>query len=115
MKIRLLFLRFFHKAFRLPRPRLPLIQQRWPAPYFLTEKPLDSILSGCLPIIWGHPGTKQWEKFDINGMLFFENETQLLNLIGSGTLNEEFYNSKLDSIFSLLLIFILFLFVMMVI
>ena len=67
-------------------------------PYFLTEKPLDSILSGCLPIIWGHPGTKQWEKFDINGMLFFENETQLLNLIGSGTLNEEFYNSKLDSI-----------------
>ena len=64
----------------------------------MTEKHLDSILSGCLPIIWGHPGTKQWEKFDINGMLFFENETQLLNLIGSGTLNEEFYNSKLDSI-----------------
>jgi len=31
-------------------------------------------------------------------MLFFENEIQLLNLINSGTLNEEFYNSKLDSI-----------------
>jgi hypothetical protein len=67
-------------------------------PYFLTEKHLDSILSGCLPIIWGHPGTKQWEEFDTDGMVFFENEIQLLNLIDSGILTKEFYDSKIKAI-----------------
>lgn len=67
-------------------------------PYFLTEKHLDSILTGCLPIIWGHPQTKQWEEFDTSGMIFFKNNDQLFEILTSGVLTEEYYNSKLDSI-----------------
>ena len=67
-------------------------------PFFLTEKHLDSMLSGCIPIVWGHPNTKQWEEFDTSGILFFETSQELYDLLLSGKLNEEFYNSKIKSI-----------------
>ena len=40
-------------------------------PYFLTEKHLDCMLTGTIPIIWGHKDTKQWEGFNTDGMIFF--------------------------------------------
>ena len=67
-------------------------------PFFLTEKHLDSILTGCLPIIWGHPKTKQWEEFNTQGMLFFETKEQLFEILTSGILTEEYYNSKINAI-----------------
>lgn len=67
-------------------------------PYFLSEKLIDSILSGCLPIVWGHPKTKHLKKFDKKGFIFFEDNEELYELLESGILTEGFYNSKLESI-----------------
>ena len=67
-------------------------------PYFLTEKQLDSILTGCLPIVWGHPNTKPFEEFDKNGFIFFQNNEELYKILNSGLLTEEYYNSKIDAL-----------------
>ena len=63
-------------------------------PYFLTEKHIDAMLTGTLPIIWGNKNTIQWKGFDTNGMVFFESPEELYQLIDSGIFNEEFYLSK---------------------
>jgi len=63
-------------------------------PYFLTEKHIDAMLTGTLPIIWGNKNTIQWKGFDTNGMVFFESPEELYELIDSGIFNEEFYLSK---------------------
>jgi|TARA_R110002167_G_scaffold355279_1_gene569567 hypothetical protein len=67
-------------------------------PYFLSEKPIDSILSGCLPIIWGHKDTKPFEELDTDGFIFFETEAELHNILQSNMLTKEYYNSKLPSL-----------------
>lgn len=67
-------------------------------PYFLSEKPIDSILSGCMPIMWGHPNTKPFEELDKNGFIFFENKEELYDILESGILTEQYYNERLDAI-----------------
>ncbi len=67
-------------------------------PYFLTEKHLDCMLTGTIPIIWGHKDTKQWEGFNTDGMIFFNNAEELYDILKSETLTDKFYNSKLDAI-----------------
>lgn len=67
-------------------------------PYFISEKLIDSILSGCIPIIWGHPKTKHLEEFDKSGFIFFEDNTELYEILGSKTLTEGYYQSKMKAI-----------------
>ena len=67
-------------------------------PFFLTEKHLDCMLTGTIPIIWGHKDTKQWEGFNTDGMIFFNNAEELYDILKSETLTDKFYNSKLDAI-----------------
>ena len=67
-------------------------------PYFLSEKPIDSILSGCIPIMWGHPQTKPFEELDTNGFIFFESKEELYDILESGILTEQYYNERLDAI-----------------
>ncbi len=63
-------------------------------PYFLTEKHLDCMLTGTIPIVWGHKDTKQWEGFNTNGMIFFSTAEELYDILTSDKLTSEFYNSK---------------------
>jgi len=63
-------------------------------PYFLTEKHLDCMLTGTIPIIWGHKDTKQWEGFNTDGMIFFNTAEELYDILTSNKLTSEFYNSK---------------------
>ena len=67
-------------------------------PYFLTEKHLDCMLTGTIPIIWGQRDTKQWKTFDTKGMLFFKTADELYHILTNGILNANHYNSLKDSI-----------------
>ena len=55
---------------------------------------LDCFLSGTIPIYVGCK--KVLEFFDENGIVFFDGDEDLPEILSS--LNEVFYNSKLDSI-----------------
>ena len=61
---------------------------------YFTEKLLDCFLSGTIPIYVGCK--KVLEFFDENGIVFFDGDEDLPEILSS--LNEVFYNSKLDSI-----------------
>lgn len=67
-------------------------------PHWLTEKHLDCMLTGTIPIVWGSKWTKQWEGFDVDGMIFFQTPEELYSILTSNMLGEEHYNSLYDSI-----------------
>jgi hypothetical protein len=67
-------------------------------PYFLSEKPLDCMLTGTIPIVWGCATTKQWETFDTRGMIFFNTADELYDILTNGMLSKEHYDSLADSI-----------------
>lgn len=67
-------------------------------PYFLSEKPIDSILSGCLPIIWGHPNTEPFKDLDKDGFIFFQTEDELFDIIQSDLPSPSYYQSKLPAL-----------------
>ena len=62
-------------------------------PHWLTEKHLDCMLTGTIPIVWGSKWTKQWEGFDTDGMIFFQTPEELYNILTSDMLGEKHYNS----------------------
>lgn len=61
---------------------------------YFTEKLLDCFLTGTIPIYWGTKNIEHY--FDINGVIFINDENDLLRIID--TLNEDLYKSKIDSI-----------------
>jgi len=67
-------------------------------PEFLTEKPIDSMLCGCIPIIWGNGDSREWDGFNKDGMIFFKTKEELFDLLKNGNLNEEYYDSKIAAI-----------------
>jgi len=67
-------------------------------PYFLTEKHLDCMLTGTIPIIWGHKDTMQWKGFKTDGMIFFKTAEELYEILKSKKLTTNFYNSKISEI-----------------
>lgn len=67
-------------------------------PYFLSEKHIDAILTGTLPIVWGSPDTIQWKGFNTDGMVFFETADDLYKLLDSGMFTEDFYKGKVNAL-----------------
>lgn len=59
--------------------------------YYVTEKLLDVILSGCIPIYWGMPSIG--EIFDLKGMIIFNNIDDLKDIIDN--LKEDTYDELL--------------------
>ena len=59
-----------------------------------TEKLLDCFLSGTIPIYVGNKNNREF--FDENGIIFFEGDEDLPNILDN--LNEELYNSKIESV-----------------
>ena len=59
--------------------------------YYLTEKIIDIILSGCIPIYWGMPSIG--DIFDSRGIITFNNMDELKNIIND--LNEDKYYEML--------------------
>lgn len=63
-----------------------------------SEKPLDSILCGCIPIYWVPDDTSYLDMFDKNGFVFFKDQEDFFMMLDSDYFTEELYISKLESI-----------------
>jgi glycosyltransferase involved in cell wall biosynthesis len=61
---------------------------------YFTEKILDCFLTGTIPIYKGCPNINDF--FDINGIITFEDENDLQNIVDNLTMDD--YKSRLDSI-----------------
>jgi hypothetical protein len=61
---------------------------------YFTEKILDCFLTGTIPIYHGCPNISNF--FDMNGILTFNTEDELVDIINNLTL--DFYSSKIESI-----------------
>jgi hypothetical protein len=62
--------------------------------YYFTEKIIDCFLTGVIPIYWG--SSKVMEHFDGNGIITFDTETELIDIVNS--LTTELYYEKIESV-----------------
>lgn len=62
--------------------------------YYFTEKIIDCFLTGVIPIYWGT--SKVLEHFDSNGIIMFNNEKELLDIVNNLTIEE--YIKRIDSV-----------------
>lgn len=62
--------------------------------YWFTEKLIDCLVTGTIPIYWGCPSIGNF--FNIDGFIVFNDINELSNIINK--LSSEIYNSKLDAI-----------------
>lgn len=74
--------------------RFSLIIENCKEDYYFSEKLIDSFITGTIPIYWGCPSIGDF--FNTDGMLIFDTLEELDSIINN--LNEELYNSKLESI-----------------
>lgn len=65
---------------------------------FFSEKILDSMLCGCIPIYWANTDLEYLSMFDMNGIVVFRDEDHLFELIQSGIFTEEFYSERIESV-----------------
>jgi hypothetical protein len=61
---------------------------------YFTEKIVDAFLTKTLPIYWGCPNIGEY--FDDRGIILFNNENELIDIINS--LTEEDYNNRKEYI-----------------
>ena len=61
---------------------------------YITEKLIDSLVVGTIPIYWGCPNLSKF--FNMDGIITFNNIDELKNIIPQ--LNKELYDSKIDAI-----------------
>lgn len=62
--------------------------------YYFTEKIVDCFLTGVIPIYWGTK--KVLEHFDSDGIITFNNEKELLEIVNN--LNIDEYNKRIESV-----------------
>lgn len=74
--------------------RFSLVIENCKQDYYFTEKLIDSFITGTIPIYWGCPSIGDF--FDTDGMIIFDTIEELDVIMSN--LNEELYNSKLESI-----------------
>ena len=82
---------FVSKSICLKDYRFSICLENSKYDYYVTEKILDVILSGCVPIYWGMPSIG--DIFDIRGILIFNNIDELKSIIDN--LSDEKYNDML--------------------
>lgn len=83
-----------NKISALKEYRFSIVIENTSKNFYFTEKIIDCFATGTIPIYWGCPKIRKF--FDINGIIQFENLNQLKNILNN--LNEDLYNSKIDSI-----------------
>jgi hypothetical protein len=77
--------------------RFEIVIENEDSPNF-SEKLLDSMLCGCVPIYWNNSPTEYLDVFDKSGIELFSSKDEIVSKIKSGYFNEELYNSKMDAI-----------------
>jgi len=83
-----------NKITALKAYRFSIIIENTKSDYYFTEKLIDCLITGTIPIYWGCPSISDF--FDINGMITFNDIDELLNV--KNYLTEELYNSKIEHI-----------------
>lgn len=63
---------------------------------FFTEKIIDCLLTGTVPIYWGCPGIE--EIFDMNGIIKFESIEELKTILSDEKYLNNFYEDRIDVI-----------------
>lgn len=71
-----------------------IIVENWAGNSYFSEKLLDCLLTGTIPIYWGYQ--KFSEFFDSNGFIYFTSTDQLRDILPH--LNAEQYNSRLCAV-----------------
>jgi hypothetical protein len=77
--------------------RFEIVIENEDSPNF-SEKLLDSMLCGCIPIYWSNTSDEYLDVFDKSGIELFSSKDEIVSKIKSGYFNEELYNSKMDAI-----------------
>jgi len=65
---------------------------------FFSEKILDSMLCGCIPIYWTARDTSYLDMFDKTGIVTFKNEEELFEKLTSNVFDENYYNSRIEAV-----------------
>jgi len=65
---------------------------------FFSEKPIDSMLCGCIPIYWTQRTPSYLNCFDMNGIVLFQTPEELYQKLCDGVFNEEFYQDRLQAV-----------------
>lgn len=86
-----------NKASGLKDYRFELVIENEDSPFF-SEKLIDSMLCGCIPIYWSNNSIDYLDEFDLDGIIFFSNENELFDLLNSNFFTQELYESKLKAI-----------------
>jgi hypothetical protein len=74
--------------------RFSIVIENCKRDYWFTEKLIDCLVTGTIPIYWGCPSINDF--FDTKGFIIINNINDLENIINE--LSEEMYNSKLEYI-----------------
>ena len=65
---------------------------------FFSEKILDAMLVGCIPIYWTSTVDYLSEAFDMNGIVTFQNEEQFFNALHAGCFTKELYQKNIEAV-----------------
>lgn len=65
---------------------------------FFSEKLIDSMLAGCIPIYWTQHSSNYLNCFNLNGIITFQTPDELYQQLYDGIFNEELYQNKLKAI-----------------
>jgi glycosyltransferase involved in cell wall biosynthesis len=74
--------------------RFSIAMENGISPNYFTEKILDCFLTGTIPIYHGCPNISKF--FNVDGIICFSSKDELQHIVN--TVDETFYNSKLDAI-----------------
>lgn len=66
--------------------------------YAITEKCMDSFLTGTIPIIWSTKDHPQWDGYDTSGMIFFQSAEEAYDIVVNNVANKQYYESSLSAI-----------------
>ena len=65
---------------------------------FFSEKILDSMLCGCIPIYYTERDISYLDVFDMNGIEIFKSQDELYSKVNDNYFNKELYDTKVDAI-----------------
>jgi glycosyltransferase involved in cell wall biosynthesis len=82
------------KEIALTDYRFSIVVENVKAQNYFTEKLVDSLLVGTIPIYWGCPNIEDF--FDTEGMILVNNFDDIVNILP--TLTESYYLSKIENI-----------------
>lgn len=77
--------------------RYELVVENEDSPFF-SEKPLDSMLTGCIPIYWSTCQPSYFKGFDTTGILFFSTLDEVIQKLENGYFTPELYESRLSAV-----------------